>query len=89
MAFTIFLLFASVYIRAALGGALKVIDYDRQRVIWSDNNHRCTGYSASFGLLDGNDCSELDLSNITHGIRKEYSKLNVDTYGSENGQPVA
>lgn len=103
MAFTIFLLVASVYIRAALGGALKVIDYDRQCVIWSDDNHGCTGYSASFGLLDGNDCSGelyfyrysigtnegLDLSNVTHGIRKEYSKLNVDTCGTENGQPVA
>ena len=45
MAFTIFLLFASAYIRAALGGALKVIDYDRQYVIWSDDNHGCIGYS--------------------------------------------
>lgn len=103
MAFTIFLLVASIYIRAALGGALKVIDHDRQCVIWSDDNYGCTGYSASFGLLDGNDCSGkwyfyrysigtnegLDLSNVTHGIRKEYSKLNVDTCGMENGQPVA
>lgn len=57
MTFSTFLLLASVYIRAALGGALKVLDYDRQCVIWSDDNHGCTGYSASFGLLDGDSCS--------------------------------
>ncbi|OQE11317.1 hypothetical protein PENFLA_c072G09275 [Penicillium flavigenum] len=75
MTFSIFLLLASVYIRAALGGSLTVIDYDRQCVIWSDDNYGCTGHSSSFGLLDGDDCS--DLSMITHGIRKEYSKLDV------------
>ncbi|KAI2697362.1 hypothetical protein CBS147339_9965 [Penicillium roqueforti] len=75
MTFSIFLLLASVYIRAALGGSLTVIDYDRQCVIWSDDNYGCTGHSSSFGLLDGDDCS--DLSMITHGIRKDYSKLDV------------
>lgn len=57
MAFSIFLLLTSVYIRAALGGSLTVIDYDRQCVIWSDDNYGCTGHSASFGLLEGDDCS--------------------------------
>lgn len=57
MALSIFLFLARVYISAALGGILQVIDYDRQCVIWSDDNHGCTGHSASFGLLDGNSCS--------------------------------
>ena len=57
MVFSIFLLLVSVYIRAALGDTFTVIDYDRQCVIWSDDNHGCTGYSASFGLLDGDSCS--------------------------------
>ena len=53
-----FLLLASIYARAALGGALKVIDFDRQCVIWSgDNSGCCMGLSASFGLLDGDNCS--------------------------------
>ncbi|CAG8151961.1 unnamed protein product [Penicillium nalgiovense] len=89
MTFSIFLLLASVYIRAALGGSLTVIDYDRQCVIWSDDNYGCTGHSSSFGLLDGDDCS--DLSMITHGIRKDYSKLDVGVCGStkDNIMPVA
>jgi hypothetical protein len=57
MAFCISLLLTSAYIRAALGGSLTVIDHDRQCVIWSDDNYGCTGHSASFGLLDGDDCS--------------------------------
>jgi hypothetical protein len=57
MALHILLLLVSIYIRSSLGGALKVIAYDGQCVIWSDYNHGCTGYSESFGLLDGNDCS--------------------------------
>lgn len=57
MALSIFLLLASFYISAALGGTLQVIDYDGQCVIWSDDNNGCTGHSASFGLLDGNSCS--------------------------------
>ncbi|OQE55234.1 hypothetical protein PENNAL_c0439G01808 [Penicillium nalgiovense] len=89
MTFSIFLLLTSVYIRAALGGSLTVIDYDRQCVIWSDDNYGCTGHSSSFGLLDGDDCS--DLSMITHGIRKDYSKLDVGVCGSakDNILPVA
>jgi hypothetical protein len=57
MALSIFLLLAAVYISSVLGGTLEVIDYDGKCVIWSNGNHGCTGYSASFGLLDGNSCS--------------------------------
>ncbi|CAG8128714.1 unnamed protein product [Penicillium nalgiovense] len=89
MTFSIFLLLASVYIRAALGGSLTVIDYDRQCVIWSNDNYSCTGHSSSFSLLDRDDCS--DLSMITHSIRKDYSKLDVGVCGStkDNIMPVA
>ncbi|CAP93386.1 hypothetical protein PCH_Pc16g07160 [Penicillium rubens Wisconsin 54-1255] len=75
MTFSIFLLLASVYIRAALGSSLTVIDYDRQYVIWSDDDYSYTGYSSSFSLFDRDDCS--DLSMIIYGIRKEYSKLDA------------
>lgn len=57
MRFSILLLLASVYTRASFGGTLEVIDYDHQCVIWSNDNHGCTGYSAPFGQLDGDDCS--------------------------------
>ncbi|KAJ5265410.1 hypothetical protein N7524_006428, partial [Penicillium chrysogenum] len=73
--FSIFLLLASVYIRAALGGSLTVIDYNRQYVIWSDNNYSYTGHLSSFSLLNRDDCSNLSI--IIYGIRKDYSKLDI------------
>lgn len=49
------------YARSSFGSALEVIDYDGQCVMWSNDNYGCTGYSASFGLLDGDDCSSRQL----------------------------
>lgn len=46
-AFLFFAPLASVFARASLGGTLEVIDYDRQRVILSNDKYGCTGYSAS------------------------------------------
>ena len=37
-------------------GALQIIDQDGQCLMWSEDNYGCTGYSASFGLLNGEDC---------------------------------
>lgn len=42
-------------------GTLEVIDHDGQCLIWSNDNFGCTGYSASFGPLDGADCSSRHL----------------------------
>ncbi|KAJ5473987.1 hypothetical protein N7475_003553 [Penicillium sp. IBT 31633x] len=85
--FFVFILLATIYVRTSLGGTLNVVDYDGKCVIWSDDNHGCTGSSAIFGLLDGDDCS--DISKVTDGTRKEYSVLNVDTCGTEKDRPVA
>ena len=52
-----FILLASLYASASLGGTLEVIDNNGQCLIYSADNHGCTGYSASFGLLNGSDCS--------------------------------
>ncbi|KAJ5186456.1 hypothetical protein N7449_011220 [Penicillium cf. viridicatum] len=87
MLFSIFLLFVSLYVRASLGGTLSVVDYDGQCVIWSEDNHGCTGSSAAFGLRDGDDCS--DLSKVIKGVRKDFTVLNVDTCGTEDSHPVA
>ncbi|KAJ6163817.1 hypothetical protein N7497_003796 [Penicillium chrysogenum] len=80
MTFSIFLLLASVHIRAAFCGTITIIDYDRQCVIWSDRNYGCTGHSEPFALLDGDDCS--DLSKVTYGIRKDHSKVDVGVCGT-------
>ncbi|KAJ5417430.1 uncharacterized protein N7487_000980 [Penicillium crustosum] len=87
MVFSIFLLFVSLYVRASLGGTLTVVDYNGQCVMWSEDNHGCTGSSAAFGLRDGDDCS--DLSKVIKGVRKDFTVLNVDTCGTEDSHPVA
>lgn len=42
-----------VFVRTFMGGSLEAIDEDRQCVIWSDDSHGCTCYSASFAELKG------------------------------------
>ncbi|KAJ6115290.1 hypothetical protein N7486_001068 [Penicillium sp. IBT 16267x] len=83
----VYLLLTSVYIRVAFGGALQVIDYDNQCVMWSQDIYGCTGYSAPFALLNGDDCSEL--SEDVNGTRTDFSVLSVDACGIENGLPAA
>ncbi|KAF3004648.1 hypothetical protein E8E15_000458 [Penicillium rubens] len=55
--------------------------------MWSNDNYGCTGYSASFGQLDGNDCSKF--SEVINGTRQDYSVLSVDACDTENGEPAA
>jgi hypothetical protein len=44
------------FIRTSFGGALQVIDQDGECLIWSNDNHGCTGYSATFAKPNGDDC---------------------------------
>ncbi|KAJ5466007.1 hypothetical protein N7530_009794 [Penicillium desertorum] len=84
-------------------GTLEVIDHDGKCLIWSNDNYGCTGYSASFGLLDGADCSgrhpplklkiainnSLELSEVVKGDRHELNVLNIDVCGREDGSRAA
>lgn len=84
-------------------GILEIIDYDRQCLMWSNDNYGCTGNSKPFGLLDGNDCScrhhqlifiiavnsLLELSDIVNGTRRKSNVLNVDVCSTEDSSPVA
>lgn len=45
--------------KAALGGSFIVFNNQGVCRIQSDTNHGCTGYSASFATLDGDDCSSM------------------------------
>jgi hypothetical protein len=62
MHFSVFMLFASVYASTSFGGTLEIVDFDGQCAVWSNNNHGCTGHSAPFAKLDGDDCSRRQLS---------------------------
>jgi hypothetical protein len=57
MRFSLLVMLASAYARASFGGTLEIIDIDNQCAIWSYDNHGCTGSSAFFSQLDGDDCS--------------------------------
>ncbi|KAJ5109910.1 hypothetical protein N7532_002555 [Penicillium argentinense] len=87
MRFSVPAILVRVFIRTSFGGALQVIDEDRECKIYSNDNHGCTGYSASFGKLNGDDCSEI--SEVVNGTRKDSASIDVAACGTENGKNVA
>ncbi|CAG8218637.1 unnamed protein product [Penicillium salamii] len=84
-------------------GRIEIIDYDRQCLMWSNNNYGCTGYSEPFAVLDGYDCSSRphqlkfiiavnslpELSDVINGTRRESNVLNIDVCGTGNSSPFA
>ncbi|KAJ5713568.1 uncharacterized protein N7483_010749, partial [Penicillium malachiteum] len=77
MHYSVCLVLTSLYASIALGGVLQIEDFSGECVVWSRDNHGCTGYSASFGQLNGSDCSIIELSEVIDGSRKTFSVLNV------------
>ncbi|KAJ5337316.1 uncharacterized protein N7506_005338, partial [Penicillium brevicompactum] len=87
MRFSLIVILASVYARASLGGTLEIIDIDNKCAIWSYDNHGCTGSSAFFSQLDGDDCSRLDkVANSTH---PGYPMGGAEACGTENNSSAA
>ncbi|CAG7965386.1 unnamed protein product [Penicillium salamii] len=87
MRFSLIVILVSAYARASLGGTLEIIDIDDQCAIWSYDNHGCTGSSAFFSQLDGDDCSGLDkVANSTH---TGYPMRGAEACGTENGSSAA
>jgi hypothetical protein len=70
MRLEIYAFFISVFIRTSVGSPLQVIDQDGQCVIWSNNNHGCTGYSLSFAKLKGGDCSGKGLQTTLSSLQQ-------------------
>ncbi|KAJ5861978.1 hypothetical protein N7455_006046, partial [Penicillium solitum] len=87
MHFFLIAILAIIQAGTSQAGTLEIIDHNRQCLIWSTDNYGCTGYSASFGRLDGIDCSKL--SEVANGNRHELNMLKVDVCGTEDGSPVA
>ncbi|KAJ5350328.1 hypothetical protein N7541_008055, partial [Penicillium brevicompactum] len=87
MRFSLIVMLASAYARISLGGTLEIIDVDNQCAIWSYDNHGCTGSSAFFSRLDGDDCSRLDkVANSTH---PGYPMRGAEACGTENNSSAA
>jgi hypothetical protein len=57
MRFSIIVLLAIAYAWGFFSDSLEVIDFDHQCLMWSNDNHGCTGHSPSLGQLNGRDCS--------------------------------
>ncbi|CAI7620201.1 unnamed protein product [Penicillium palitans] len=87
MRFSLVVMLACVYSRISLGGTLEIIDIDNQCAVWSYDNHGCTGSSAFFSRLDGDDCSALDeVANSTHS---GYPMRGSEACGTENNSSAA
>ncbi|KAK9847947.1 hypothetical protein MYU51_017435 [Penicillium brevicompactum] len=72
---------------SSLGGTLAIIDIDNKCAIWSYDNHGCTGSSAFFSQLDGDDYSRLDkVANSTH---PGYPMRGAEACGTENNSSAA
>lgn len=103
MYFFLIAILAMIQAGISQAGTLEVIDHDGKCLIWSNDNYGCTGYSASFGLLDRVDCSgrhpplklktainnSLELSEVVKGNRHELNVLNIDVCGREDGSRAA
>ncbi|CAG8099631.1 unnamed protein product [Penicillium nalgiovense] len=87
MRFSLIAMLASAYARASIGGTFEIIDIDNQCAIWSYDNHGCTGSSAFFSQLDGDDCSTLDkVANSTH---PGYPMGGAEVCGTANNSSAA
>ncbi|KAJ5117854.1 uncharacterized protein N7443_001761 [Penicillium atrosanguineum] len=69
-------LFLGLFASIALGGSLRIINNNKQCMVWSEDNYGCTGSSAPFAKLDGKDCSDHDT-------------VKLDICGTKDGQQLA
>ncbi|CAI7626207.1 unnamed protein product [Penicillium pancosmium] len=87
MHFAISAFIVGTFIRTSLGGTLQVIDEDRDCKIYSSDVHGCTGYSAPFAKLDGEDCSNFTVA--VNGTRLDFSYVDVAACGQVDGKNAA
>ncbi|CAG8945131.1 unnamed protein product [Penicillium salamii] len=85
MHFSLIVMLASAYTQASFGGTLEIINIDNQCVIWSYNNHGCTGSSTFFSQLNRNNCSN-KVANSTHS---GYPLCGAEACGMENNSSAA
>ncbi|KAJ5297287.1 uncharacterized protein N7443_008180 [Penicillium atrosanguineum] len=69
-------LFLGLFASIALGGSLRIINNNKQCMVWSEDNYGCTDYSTPFAQLDGKDCSDS-------------GTMKLDICGTKDGQQLA
>ncbi|KAJ5600697.1 hypothetical protein N7450_001764 [Penicillium hetheringtonii] len=87
MRFSIAALVVGLFTCKSLGGSLQVIDDNRECKIYSSDNHGCTGYSAPFAKLDGDDCSNLSFAYKNSRIGLSF--VDIGACGMSNSKNVA
>jgi hypothetical protein len=53
----LFPVLAVIYAKHSVAGTLSIVDVSSQCMIWSNDNHGCTGHSTPFSVPKGEDCS--------------------------------
>ncbi|KAJ5235437.1 uncharacterized protein N7469_004605 [Penicillium citrinum] len=89
MHFSIAALIVGFFTCKSLGGTLQVIDDNRECKIYSNENHGCTGYSAPFAKLDGDDCSSIFNVKLIIARNPRLSFVDVGACGQLNGKSTA
>ncbi|KAJ5742260.1 hypothetical protein N7533_011669, partial [Penicillium manginii] len=63
----LFPVLTAIYTKYCVAGILSIVDVGSQCMIWSNNNHGCTGHSIPFSVPKGEDCSKLGGKAISNG----------------------
>ncbi|CAG7990995.1 unnamed protein product [Penicillium salamii] len=83
----LFIFFCLFILENFVGGSYFAVIHDTDGEdncrVWSDSNHGCTGYSATFAKLKGKDCSRF----ISAG--SDDDSMKVDICGTEDREHVA
>ncbi|KAJ5766677.1 uncharacterized protein N7511_004293 [Penicillium nucicola] len=83
MRFLNYLFFIGNVVTGSYLAIIEDTDGENNCRVWSQNNHACTGYSATFAKLEGKDCSSFI------GAGSDDKSVKVDICGTENGEQVA
>ncbi|CAG7933050.1 unnamed protein product [Penicillium olsonii] len=78
-----YLFFIGTIVSGSLLAVIHDTDGENNCRVWSQSNHGCTGYSATFAKLKGKDCSSFI------GADSDDKAVTVDICGTENGEQVA
>ncbi|KAJ5385668.1 hypothetical protein N7509_008209 [Penicillium cosmopolitanum] len=86
MRLLIFPLLAVFYAKHSIAGTLSIVDVGSQCMIWSNDNHGCTGHSTPFSLPNGEDCSKL--GGKTKGESQNLPMVSVEACTTAKGLPA-
>ncbi|KAJ6001008.1 hypothetical protein N7481_001417 [Penicillium waksmanii] len=82
----LFPVLAVIFAKHSVAGTLSIVDVGSQCMIWSNDNHGCTGHSTPFSVPKGEDCSKLGGNAIGNG--HDLPMVSVEACTTEKGLPA-